>query len=92
MKHNQAAGVVMHKLLRIIYGVLKNQTAFNAETDEANQQNAAEKQLSKEQKDKAAEKVKKQKKHRFQETSTDAPISRRAEQKIRKQIASQASD
>ena len=92
IKHNQAAGIVMHKLLRIIYGVLKNQTAFNAETDELNQQKAKEKQLSQEQKDKATEKVKKQKKHRYQEASTDAPISRRAEQKIKKQIASQASD
>jgi transposase len=92
MKHYQAAGIVMHKLLRIIYGILKNQTPFNAETDELNQQKATEKQHNQEQKDKAADKVKKQKKHRFQETSTDAPISRRAEQKIRKQIASQASD
>jgi len=92
MKHHQAAGIVMHKLLRIIYGVLKNETPFNAETDELNQQKAKEKQQTKEQTDKTADKIKKQKKHRFQETSTDAPISRRAEQKIRKQIASQASD
>ncbi len=92
MKHYPAAGIVMHKLLRIIYGVLKNKTAFNAETDDLNQQRSAEKQHDKEQKDKAEEKVKKQKKHRFQEVSTDAPISRRAEQKIRKQIASQASN
>jgi transposase len=92
MKHHQAAGIVMHKLLRIIYGVLKNQTVFNAETDELNQQKAKEKQHEEEQKDKADKKIKKQKKHRFQEASTDAPISRRAEQKIRKQIASQASN
>jgi transposase len=91
MKHYPAAGIVMHKLLRIIYGVLKNKTMFSAETDEMNQQRSAEKQHEKEQKDKTEEKVKKQKKHRFQEVSTDAPISRRAEQKIRKQIASQAS-
>ncbi len=91
MKHYQAMGVVMHKLLRIIYGVLKNKTEFNAKTDDLNQQRSTEKQYEKEQKDKADGIVKKQKKHRFQEVSTDAPISRRAEQKIRKQIASQAS-
>lgn len=92
MKHYQAMGVVMHKLLRIIYGMLKNKTRFNAETDELNQQKAQEKQQDKEQKNKAEEKVKKQKKHRFQDQTTQAPISRRAEQKIRKQIASQSSD
>ena len=90
MKHYQAMGVAMHKLLRIIYGVLKNKTAFNAETDDLNQQKSIDKQHQNEQKEKAKGIVKKQKKHRFQEISTDAPISRRAEQKIRKQIASQA--
>ena len=92
MKHYQAAGVVMHKLLRMIYGILKNKTKFNAETDEKNQQKSTKKQHSKEQKDKADNKLKKQKKHRFQAVSTEAPISRRAEQKIKKQIASQASE
>jgi len=92
MKHYPAMGVVMHKFLRIIYGVLKNKTAFNEQTDELNQKRSTEKQQEKEQKDKAENKVIKQKKYRFQEVSTDAPISRRKEQKIRKQIASQASD
>lgn len=91
MKHYPAMGIVMHKLLRIIYGVLKNKTKFSAETDELNRQRSTEKQQNKEQTNKVNEKVKKQKKHRFQEVSTDAPISKRAEQKIRKQIASQAS-
>lgn len=92
MKHYPAMGIVMHKLLRMIYGVLKNKTKFSAETDELNRQRSTEKQQNKEQTNKQNEKVKKQKKHRFQEVSTDAPISKRAEQKIRKQIASQASD
>jgi transposase len=92
MKHYPAMGVAMHKLLRIIYGVLKNKKQFNAQTDELNQQRSAEKQQKKELQDKTENKVNKQKKHRFQEVSTDAPISRRKDQKIRKQIASQASD
>jgi transposase len=92
MKHGQAAGVVMHKMLRIIYGILKSKTKFNAGTDEQNQQNAKEKQKDNEQKIKEGKKVKKQKKHRFQAISTNAPISRKAEQRIKKQIASQTSN
>ncbi len=92
MKHYQAMGVAMHKLLRIIYGVLKNKTAFNAETDEKNQNKSAEKQQQNEQKLKADNRISKLKKHRFQDTTTEAPISRRAEQKIKKQIASQTSE
>jgi transposase len=92
MNHKQAAGVVMHKLLRIIYGVLKSRTAFNAGIDEQNQQKAAEKQHANEQKRKEGKKLNKQKKHRFQPISTNAPISHRAEQRIKKQIVSQSSD
>lgn len=92
MKHYPAMGVVMHKILRIIYGILKNKTKFSVAIDEQNQQKASEKQQDNEEKEKDGEKVKKQKKHRFQEATTQAPISRRAEQKIRKQIASQASN
>jgi len=92
MKHGQAAGVVMHKMLRIIYGILKSKTKFNASTDEQNQQDAKEKQKDNEQKIKEGKKLKKQKKHRFQTISTDAPISRRTEQRIKKQTAAQASD
>jgi hypothetical protein len=92
MKHYPAAGVVMHKMLRIIFGMLKNKTKFCIETDAQNQQKAIQKQHEKEQQDKETTKIKKQKKHRFQTATTQAPISRRAEQNIRKQIASQASD
>ncbi|WP_204985925.1 hypothetical protein, partial [Mucilaginibacter psychrotolerans] len=60
-------------------------------TDELNQKRSTEKQQEKELQDKTENKIIKQKKHRFQEVSTDGPISRRKDQKIRKQIASQAS-
>ena len=33
-----AIGVCMHKLLRIVYGVLKNQTAFDPEIDRRNRE------------------------------------------------------
>lgn len=92
MKHHQAAGAVMHKLLKIIYGMLKNKTKFSVEVDAQNQRKATENQHDKEQKENADKNIKQQKKHRFQKATIQAPISRRAEQKIRKQIASQASD
>ncbi len=91
MKHYQAMGVVMHKLLRIIYGILINKNVFCAETDEKNKERSAKKQKENDQKLKEDHKINKQKKHRFQETTTEAPISRRAEQKIKKQVASQTS-
>src|SRR5688572_1995033 len=82
MKHYQAMGVVMHKLLRIIYGVLKNKTPFDPAIDEHNTIKAKEKQKEKE------ELKKEQKKYRYQAVSTDAPLSNRAVQKRKKQIAS----
>jgi len=91
MKHYQAMGVVMHKLLRIIYGVLKNKTKFGAAIDQKNTQQAEEKQKQNQQRGKEAKKMKEQKKHRYQSWTTDAPISRIAVQKRKKQAASQAS-
>ncbi len=91
MKHYQAMGVVMHKLLRIIYGVLKHKTKFDAGIDQKNSAHANEKQQEKEQKNKEATKMKEQKKYRYQSQTTDAPISRITAQKRKKQAASQAS-
>jgi len=80
MKHYQAMGVVMHKLLRIIYGVLKNKTNFDPRIDEENTRKATEKQKE--------QNSSEQKKYRYQIESAEAPISRRAAQKRKKQIAS----
>jgi transposase len=91
MKHGQAAGVVMHKALRIIYGVLKSKVAFNIAVDEQHQQKAIEKQRNNEAENKASKKIKQQKKHRFQTISINAPISGKAERRIKKQIVSQTS-
>lgn len=89
MKHYQAMGAVMHKLLRIIYGVLKNQRSFDEAIDQQNQSRAAEKQkqIAETQK----ENKKEEKKHRYQAISIEAPLSRRAAQKRKKQAASQSS-
>ena len=88
MKHYQAMGVVMHKLLRIIYGVLKNRQPFNPQVDEDNRCRSQEKQKENESLIKEQKKLKKEQKHRYQALSTDAPISRRNEQKRKKQMAS----
>jgi hypothetical protein len=91
MKHYQAMGVVMHKLLRMIYGVLKNKTKFDAAIDQKNTEQAKEKQEQQKKQFKEVEKIKGQKKYRYQAATTEAPISRIAAQKRKKQAASQAS-
>lgn len=91
MKHYAAMGIVMHKLLRIIYGVLKNNIAFDPKVDEKNVEQAEEKQAEKKKEIDEIKKQIKQKKQRFHPVTTNAPISRRAAQKIKKQIASQSS-
>lgn len=91
MKHYQAMGVVMHKLLRIIWGVLKNQTEFDVAIDQRNTNKANEKQELKEQEQKDEKKLKEEKKYRYQKQTDEAPLSRRNSQKRKKQAASQAS-
>lgn len=90
MKHYQAIGVVMHKLLRMVYGILSTQKPFDMAVDENNIARSEEKQKLKEEKDKQYNKQKKERKHRFQSATNDAPVSRRAAKKI-EQLASQAS-
>lgn len=92
MTHSQAAGIVMHKILRMIYGILKNKQLFNAETDEQNQQKATGKQKQQQATTKEEKRLKHQNKYRFQAISIDAPISRRNQQTRKKQIASQTSN
>jgi transposase len=83
MKHYQAMGVVMHKLLRIVYGILKNQTAFDATVDEKNITKANEaKQKDQEVKSKDKKAEKKTLGHKL--AMMDAPISRRKYQQIKK--------
>lgn len=91
MKHYAAIGVTMHKLLRIIYGVLKNNKPFEASIDEYNIKNAEEKKLEKQKQLEEGKKQIQQKKMRFQPVTINAPISRKAAQKLKKQITSQSS-
>jgi transposase len=81
----------MHKLLRMIYGVLKNKTKFDAAINQKNTDQAKEKQDQQQKQFKRVEKIKGQRKYRYQSATTEAPISRIAAQKRKKQAASQAS-
>lgn len=94
MNHYQAMGVVMHKLLRIVYGVLNSQTPYDPGVDQKNRETAEQKRNQYEQRMTQTKKQKRSKRLRFKNGETNpteqAPISRRAYQK-RKQEASQSS-
>lgn len=95
MNHYQATGVVMHKLLRIVYGVLKNQTPYDPEVDRNNRKTALVKREEYEQKAAQKKQLHKTRRQRFNTTGEisqpdQAPVSRRAFKK-RKQEASQSS-
>ena len=76
-----AIGKVMHKLIRIVFGVLKNKQAFNAEIDRKN--------INKKPAKKSAFAKKENKSRRFQKLGTDAPISKRQSKKRREQQVAQ---
>lgn len=72
--HKQALGVVMHKLLRIIWGVLSSGTCYNAGVDQANQKKAVAVEVNNKQKELSS-------KRREQPFDEQAPISRIAAKK-----------
>lgn len=75
-----ALGVCMHKILRIVFGMLKHQTKFDPEKDKKNRQNASSS---------AARKKKTEVKRRYQKESEDAPVSRKQSQNRKKRKQSQ---
>lgn len=75
-----ALGVCMHKILRIVYGMLKHQKKFDPEVDLRNRNRIRNSPVNTELIDK---------KRRFQENAKDAPISRRQTLKRRKREQSQ---
>jgi len=79
-----AIGACMHKLLRIIYGVLKNQQPFNAEVDRKNQE--------KKRKEAKVTNAFEGKMFRFQGFDNEAPISNRHATKKNKADRSQSAD
>lgn len=67
-----AIGICMHKIVRIIFGMLKNNKAFDPKIDRANRQRRAASQTSK---------AKLSKERRFEDYDRSAPVSRRQNKK-----------
>lgn len=82
MKPRVVRGIIMHKLLRVVYGMLKNQTFFDKSIDEKNQQNNQH----------HSEKLITDKTRRYQKLNTDAPISRSNYKKRRAVLECQISE
>jgi len=71
MEKMAAIGLCMHKILRIIYGMLKHNTAFDPEVDRKNREKMA----------KGHKRVRQDKNRRYQDFDPKAPISRRQKMK-----------
>jgi transposase len=80
-----ALGVCMHKILRIIYGMLKNKQVYNPLIDKQNSERSKEKLQEKHQQEKANI----EKSRRYQEYDIKAPISRKQTKKRREHDLSQ---
>ncbi|MCX6327991.1 MAG: hypothetical protein NTZ85_00555 [Bacteroidia bacterium] len=85
MKKMAAIGVCMHKILRIIYGMLKNKQAYNPLIDKQNCERSKDKQQEKQQQENANI----DKSRRYQEFDIKAPISRKQTKKRREHDLSQ---
>lgn len=83
MKPKVVRGIIMHKLLRVIYGMLKNQTVFDKSVDEENQKKNHHNE---------SEQLITNTSRRYQKLSTDAPISRRNYKKRRAVLECQISE
>jgi transposase len=81
--HKQALGVIMQKLLRVIWGVLTTKTEYNPGTDQKNQSKLSKETVEKNNKEIAE-------KRRFQEADQDAPISNKQTKKRKVYVESQA--
>ena len=83
--HYFAMGVLMHKMLRIIFGILKSEVPYNAAIDQKNQQNAQIKQGELKEATTKQQKENLTKKRRYQRLDIDqVPVSRRKSQSIKK--------
>lgn len=87
--HYQAMGVLMHKMLRIIYGILKSEKPFDEKIDQQNIQNAEALRMHTKQKQTQLDQKPVNSKFRHQIPDLEAPISRKAAKKRKEQMASQ---
>jgi hypothetical protein len=82
--HKQALGVIMQKLLRIIWGVLTTKTEYNAAIDQKNQTTSSQATVQNNDNNELDEK------RRFQQADPDAPISNKQTKKRKVYAESQA--
>ncbi len=80
MKKKAALGVCMHKICRIIYGMLKHNMAFDPSVDRKNTQKSPQ----------GKTKIRKDKTRRYQSFDTKAPISGRQNKKRKERKQSQS--
>jgi len=80
--HKQAIGVIMHKLLRVIFGILFSKQLYKAEVDKKNQEKKITTPVTKEREELST-------KRRFQAMEDDAPVSRIQSKKRRAPVESQ---
>lgn len=85
MSKMAAIGVCMHKILRIIYGMLKNKQSFNSLIDKQNY----EKSKSKQQEKQHQESSNIDKNRRYQKFDESAPVSRKQTKKRKEHDLSQ---
>jgi hypothetical protein len=83
--HNQAIGVLMHKMLRIIWGVLMSGKPYDPEIDRKNQERSPQAPATEEIREVL-------RKRRMQIYDESAPVSRRADKKRRAHALSQAGE
>lgn len=92
MSHKEASGVIMHKLLRVIYGMLKSGQPFDPAIEEKHREEATKKQEKKETDVKEIQKSITQQKERFLVIEQTAPISGRNLKARKKRLISQTSN
>jgi hypothetical protein len=78
-----ALGICMHKILRIVYGMLKHNKEFDQEIDKRNKNKTR-------QPEEKSKKINPDPKRRFQRKDKDAPVSRRQSIKRKKRKQSQS--
>ena len=84
--HFNAMGVVMHKLLRVVFGVLKHRLPFDVAKDADNQDKAKEKQKEKEAEATQSKKEQSVKLQRYNQADmTESPISKRHAKRQKKE-------
>lgn len=82
MKHKPAIGIIMHKMLRIIWGILTSKQQYQMEVDKKNQTKKSTKPVIQKMEELKA-------KRRFHPMEKDAPISRIQSKKRRALVESQ---